>query len=253
MMAPSWGPGFGVATSGQGLRTSVLTMGDYIYVKFLLNSDTMTSSTPATIDFTAPTNYRVLRNILTSKHPFLQNEVAKEAAAHPPQVSTVVRWLQAHQHVIRRKTDGRYEVAQPASLVIAVFPYQRVMDRTLVGTVKVRSTPEDVCQLLTREGATLCLESALSVHSEFFRPDRVAVYHSKPKKLLKQIAPNEGGLLPVSVYEPDIPLEGDVEEPDSDSPFRRTARFRTLVDLVCDNRAYAAKDLFWTLWGVRFG
>ena len=228
-------------------------MGGYIYVKFILNSDTMTSSTPATINFTAPTNYRVLRSILTSKHPFLQNEVAKEAAAHPPQVSTVVRWLQAHQHVIRRKTDGRYEVAQPASLAVAVFPYQRIMNRALVGAVKVRSTPEEVSQLLTREGATLCLESALSVHSEFFRPDRVAVYHSKPKKLLEQIAPNEGGMLPVAVYEPDIPLEGDVEEPDSDSPFRRTAQFRTLVDLVCDNRAYAAKDLFWTLWGVRFG
>ena len=252
-MAPSRGPDIGVAKSVADHPTLVRTTGGYIYIKHLLNPELMTSSTPATIDFTAPTNYRVLRNILTSKHPFLQNEVAKEAAAHPPQVSTVVRWLQAHQHVIRRKTDGRYEVAQPASLVVAVFPYQRVMDRTLVGTVKVRSTPEEVSQLLTREGATLCLESALSVHSEFFRPDRVAVYHSKPKKLLEQIAPNEGGMLPVSVYEPDIPLEGDVEEPDSDSPFRRTAQFRTLVDLVCDNRAYAAKDLFWTLWGVRFG
>ena len=252
-MTPSRGPDIGVAKSGADHPTLVRTTGDYIYIKHLLNPEPMTSSTPATIDFTAPTNYRVLRNILASKHPFLQNEVAKEAAAHPPQVSTVVRWLQAHQHVIRRKTDGRYEVAQPASLVVAVFPYQRVMDRTLVGTVKVRSTPEEVSQLLTREGATLCLDSALSVHSEFFRPDRVAVYHSKPKKLLEQIAPNEGGMLPVAVYEPDSPLEGDVEEPDSDSLFRRTARFRTLVDLVCDNRAYAAKDLFWTLWGVRFG
>ena len=228
-------------------------MDEYISVKCLLNYSLMASSTPATIDFTAPTNYRVLRNILTSKHPFLQIEVAKEAVAHPPQVSTVVRWLHEHQHVIRRKIEGRYEVTQPSSLVVAVFPYQRVMNRTLVGTVNVRSAPDEVCQLLTREGATLCLESALSVHSEFFRPDRVAAYHPKPKWLLKQIAPNEGGMLPISVYEPDIPLEGDVEEPDSDSPFRRTTPFRTLVDLVCDNRAYAAKDLFWTLWGVRFG
>lgn len=213
----------------------------------------MTLPSPARIDFTAPGNYRVLRTVLTSNRPFLQREVAKTAGTHPQQVSTVVRWLQEHQHVTRRGSDGRYEVAQPASLVVAVFPYQRVMARSLVGTVNVRSSTEEVSRILTREGGTLCLESALTVHSEFYRPDRVAVYHPRPRKLLEKITVNEGGLLPVSVYEPDIPVKGDVEEPDATSPLRRTARFRTLVDLVCDNRAYAAKDLFWSLWGVRFG
>lgn len=237
-----------VATASGVVSTCV----PFIYVKCLLNYTAMSSQAPARLDLTAPVNYRVVRAILTSKQPFLQSEIARSSEAHPPQVSTLVRWLESHQHVVRRESDGRYEVAQPSTLVLAMFPYQRVMSRSLLGTVKVRSTMEEVSRLLTQEGATLCLESALTVHSGFFRPDRVAVYHPAPEKLLAKLSPNEGGLLPISVYRADIPLEGDVEEPDKVSPFRRTGPFRTLVDLVCDDRAYAAKDLFSTLWGVRF-
>ena len=213
----------------------------------------MIKSIPGRINPTAPVNYRIVRAILTAKEPFLQTEIAGAAGAHTSQVSGVIRWLEAHQHVQRRKSDGRYETTQPASLVLAVFPYQRVMARALVGTIKVGSDESEVRRLLGREGATLCLESALLAYSEYFRPDRIAAYHPHPRKLLAGLAPSEGGVLPVAVYEPDIPLEGDVDVPDPVSPLRRTGRFRTLIDLVCDNRAYAAKDLFAELWGVRIG
>lgn len=213
----------------------------------------MSARTPSRINLTAPTNYRILQVILTSKEPFLQRDVANMAHAQPTQVSRIVRWLETHEHVTRRKEDGLYEVTAPASLVIALMPYQRKMSDSLAGTVKVREELDKVAGLLVKEGATLCLESALSVYSEYFRPDRLAVYHPDPKGLLSRLAPNEGGFLPVSVYMADIPLEGDVEGPDSKSPLRRTTKFRTLVDLLCDNRAYAAKDLFLSLWGVRFG
>jgi hypothetical protein len=213
----------------------------------------MIESLPSRIDPTAPVNYRILRAILTAKKPFLQTEIARAAGAYASQVSGVVRWLEARQHIVRHTSDGKYETAQPATLILAVFPYQRPMNRALAGTIKVGKDRNEVSRVLTKEGATLCLESALSVYSEFFRPERVAVYHPRPRELLAGLAPNEGGLLPVAVYEPDIPLDGDVQEPDTASPLRRTGKFRTLVDLVCDNRAYAARDLFAELWGVRIG
>ncbi len=144
-------------------------------------------------------------------------------------------------------------MAQPAGLVLAMFPYQRVMSQTLEGTVKVRGSMDEIGTLLSREGATLCLESALAQYSGFFRPDRLAVYHRTPKKLISNIGQRDGGLLSVQVYRIDIPLEGDQEGPDKIIQVRRTTRFRTLVDLVCDNRAYAAKDLFAELWGVQIG
>ncbi|MDA4131738.1 MAG: MarR family transcriptional regulator [Thaumarchaeota archaeon] len=202
---------------------------------------------------TAPVHYRILRYILTSKEPFLQTDVAEATGAARGQVSRLVRWLEAHHHVVRRQSDGRFEVAQPSSLILAMFPYQRVMSQALVGTTKVPGSMEDAARILSRAGATLCLESALAQYSEYFRADRVAAYHPDPKKLLGELAPNEGGLLAVHVYRIDIPLDGDQEGPDKKNPLRRTSRYRTLLDLVCDNRAYAAKDLFQQLWGVQFG
>lgn len=188
---------------------------------------------------------------MTARSPFLQTQLATETAASIGQVNTVVKWLETRQHLVRRKEDGRYEVTQPAALVTAMFPYQRIMSRALVRTVKVDKGVDEVAKVLTREGATLCLESALTLYSGFFRADRVAVYHPKPRELIAGILPNEGGLLPVSVYDIDIPLAGDLVEPDKKIPVRRTSRFRTLIDLVCDNRAYAAKDIFAELWGVK--
>ncbi len=211
----------------------------------------MIKSTPARIDATAPVNYRIVREILTVKQPFLQTEIAAAAGAQPSQVSRLVRWLEDHHHIVRRKSDGRFEVTQPTSLILALFPYQRVMSRALAGTTKVRAGMDQAAQILTGEGATLCLESALAQYSDYFRPDRVAVYHPTPKKLLSRLTPNDVGILSVSVYQADIPLEGDQEGPDQKSSLRRTSRFRTVVDLVCDNRAYAARDLFMELWGVR--
>lgn len=213
----------------------------------------MIESTPRHLDLTRKVNYRILRAILTSKEPFAQIELSESTHAAPSQVNRLVRWLEVHEHVQRRKEDGRYEVRQPASLVLAIFPYQRVMSRALRGTVKVRGEMESVTRTLSDNGATLCLETALAQYSNYFRADRIAVYHPNPRSLLSGLVPSEGGLVLVTVYEVDIPLEGDQVEPDAKNPLRRTSQYRTLIDLVCDNRTYAAKDLFSELWGVRLG
>jgi hypothetical protein len=211
----------------------------------------MTESIPGRIDLTAPANYRILRTVLTADKPFTQLEIARATDTAPSHVSTVVRWLELHQHVVRRKKDARYEVSQPAGLIVSMLPYQRVMSRALVGTVKVPGSPKSVREWLSKEGATLCLESALEQYSGFFRGDRIAVYHPKPRALLAKLSSGGEGLLPVAVYETDIPLEGDQVHRNDAGEVERTSKFRTVVDLVCDNRAYAARDLFTDLWGVR--
>ncbi len=211
----------------------------------------MFESTPDRIAVTAPVNYRIVRAVLTAKQPFLQSELAEAAAARASQVSRLVRWLVEHHHVLRRRFDGRYVVTQPAGLVLALFPYQRVMSKALAGTAKVRGGAGEAVRALGRSGATLCLESALAQYSDYFRSGRVAVYHPEPAKLLSQLTVDEGGALPVEVYGIDLPLEGDQAGPDREGTVRRTTRFRTLVDLVCDDRTYVAKDLFADLWGVR--
>lgn len=199
---------------------------------------------PATIlSATAPTNYRLLRTALTRKQPFLQSELAKEANASLSQANRVVQWLANRRHV-ERLPDGRYRLRGAAGLVTSVFPYQRAMGDALAALLTVRGSKKDVTEALVHAGGVLCLESALEAYSQFFRADRVCAYHTDPEQLVAQLSPHEGGVLPVNVYVADLPLEGDVEEG------RRTTRFRTVVDLACDGKLYAAKELLEELWGV---
>ncbi|MBI4393540.1 MAG: hypothetical protein HY556_07065 [Euryarchaeota archaeon] len=192
---------------------------------------------------TTPAAYRTLRAALTTREPFRQSDLAQLAGVSVSQAHRVVRWLAARQHV-ERLPDGRYHVRGAAAVVNAVFPYQRTMSQNLAASVTVRAGKKDALDGLVRAGAILCMESALEEYSQFFRADRVCVYHSDPERLVLDLAPSQGGILPVQIYVPDIPLNGDLDEN------RRTTKFRTIVDLACDGRVYAAKELLEELWGV---
>lgn len=110
----------------------------------------------------------------------------------------------------------------------------------------VHATPEQVKEALVREGGTLCLDSALEAYSSYFRPGRVCAYTTESPRIVDGLRPAMGGLLPVHLYEPDLPLDDDTED-------GHTKRFRTLLDLICDGKTYAAKDLFQQLWGIEVG
>lgn len=191
----------------------------------------------------SPVNYRILRAVLTSKSPFTQLEIAEISRASAPQTSRIIRWL-TQNNGVTRISNGRYQVRAPASIVTSLFPYQRSMKDAGTAVVDVRGSAAQITELLVSEGGVLCLESALSEYSEYYRPARICAYHISPKGVLKSLRPRAGGIVPVHLFFPDIPLEGDVEMS------RRTTRYRTLVDLVCDGNAYAAKDLFEQLWGI---
>jgi len=191
----------------------------------------------------SPQTYRIIRAILTSEKPFLQIEIVQRAGASPSQVSRVVRWL-LDRHHLERLPDARYQRRNAIGVITAAISYQRSMNESLVGTIRIRATKENAKKAVVRAGGILCLESALEEYSNFFRADRVCTYHDQPEKLIEQLIPLEGGILPVSVYLPDISLEGDIEKK------KRTTKFRTVVDLTCDNKLYTAKDLLEELWGV---
>lgn len=192
---------------------------------------------------TTPVNYRLLREALTADEGFTQTELAERADASLAQANRMVQWLMDKRHA-ERGSDGLYRVKGAAGLVSSLLPYQRSMGDALVREVNVRAPKDEVEEVLVDEGGVLCLESALEEQSEFFRGDRVCAYHEDPAGLADGLRPSQGGVLPVAIYKPDIPLRGDVEEG------RRTTRFRTVVDMACDGKLYAAKDLVQDLWGV---
>jgi hypothetical protein len=137
--------------------------------------------------------------------------------------------------------------------VASALPYQRVMADCLHSVTRVRATPEQIAERICQASGVLCLETALASYSRFFRPDRVAAYHPEPEKLEASLRADEGGLLPVALYTPDLPLEGDVVELPGNPNLRGTSKFRTVLDLSCDGKVYAAKEVLEELWGVVIG
>ena len=188
--------------------------------------------------------YRIIRAALGSKEPFFQIDISKAANASPSQVSRVLRWMMGRQHA-DRLPDGRYRVRNAIGIIASAIPYQRSMKDARFGVVFVRGKKKEVVEALIRAGGILCLESALEEYSQSFRADRICIYHQEPGELMDKHVVEEGGILPVSMYLPDLPLKGDVEQK------RRTSRFRTVIDLACDGRIYAAKDIVEELWGIR--
>lgn len=192
---------------------------------------------------TSPVSYSILRAMLTSTRPFRQKEIADRVNASAPQVSRVLHWLLDRGYA-ERQPDGRYRVRSAVTIVGSAIPFQRSMSSSLIASFRLRGNKEEIKEWLVNEGAILCLESALEEYSQYFRSERVCVYHRNPEKLLKIVEELEGGIIQVNVYYPDISLTNDVEK------WRRTTKFRTVVDLACDGRIYTAKDLIKNLWGV---
>jgi len=188
-----------------------------------------------------PQTYAILREFLTAPAPSTQLELSKQSKSSPSQVSRIINKLIATGYA-ERQQDGRYRVlAAPAILTHLAF--QRPMSKLTSNTLMIRATPHEAKEALVREGCTLAMDSALETYSAYFRSDRVCAYTTEAPRIMEGLRSSAGGLLKVQLYEPDLPLEGDVEG-------GHTTRFRTLFDLVCDGRAYAGKDLFEQLWGV---
>ncbi len=192
---------------------------------------------------TSPTTYRIVRAVLLSREPFRQVDIATQAAASPGQVSQVVRRLVDLGH-IKRQTNALYRVQETATIPLSILPFQRRMQDAHAGRLLVRAGRESTRDALVDAGGILCLESALEEVSGHFRADRVCAYHADPAALLAELSPNQGGTLPIDIYTADLPLRGDIEAG------RRTTKWRTLVDLACDGKTYAAKDLLFDLWGI---
>ncbi len=198
---------------------------------------------PSTTSITSPVNYRLVREALLAEDPFTQTELAERAEASVSQANRMVQWLVDKRHA-ERGPDGRYRTKGALGLLTSVFPYQRTMSDACSVELRVRGTKDEVKDSLVEAGGIVCLESAAEEYGEFFRSDRVCIYHETPNEIAEGLKPHEGGALPVAIYRLDIPLVGDIEQG------RRTTPFRTVVDLTCDGKLYAAKDLIKELWGV---
>ena len=193
------------------------------------------------MNITSKVTYQIIREILLSKG-FTQMQIKTKTGYSKGQISKVVNWLITRNFVEKR--DSTYYLLDPAGLISA-FPLFRNMKELLIYRIPLRGEKEKILQHLPKD-SILCLESALETYSQYFRSSRICIYHTQPPKIKQLFKPYTGGILDLEVYQPDLDIQKDVKQ-------GVTSKLRTVIDMTCDGKTYAAKDLFEQLWGITLG
>jgi len=194
---------------------------------------------------TSKKTYKAIYYIL-EKREFTQLQTAKSTSTSLGQVNKVVQWLVRKNFVEKRRNN--YYLKDPSGLV-ALFALERDVDSLLVRKIQTSTPQKKLIESLGKKHA-LCLDSALSLYSNYYRSNRVCVYAESEKELLEienAISSKNSGFVEVCVFKPDIKPEISKV-----GKLKATQKLRTLIDLVSDNKTFYAKDLFKQLWKVEF-
>jgi len=232
------------------------------------------------MDPTAPTTYRILVAILTRKESS-QRELVRDLGVSLGQANKVFRWLEENNFVERgpsanRKARGRahetYVLTNPTGLlrVISVFrPLSRFRQFTLALDVR----KDRLLENLRKRLVVFCLGTALERYSRFYRADEVTFYAlsreglNGTEALRRDLASEREGISRVTCYllstkthgrrasgplKPAQVLKAVVDFGVADKTPKGyfTTKVQTVVDLFCDGKAFAAKDLLKDLWGI---
>ena len=175
--------------------------------------------------------YKVVRAILTEKK-FKQIQISEKEKVTFSLVNRTVNWMVSLGYVGKRK--GYYELISPGA-VFNVFPLYRQLKPT--ATFNVEVPPEEAMKML-RGRAALCLTSALGFYSDYYRDPAIYAY-ALDKKVLKDLHDLPEGGTRIEIYEEDLNPDDFIKEKGQ----MVTNKTRTIIDLYCANKAYAAEWL----------
>lgn len=186
---------------------------------------------------TSKETYKIVRAILELKK-FTQYALSKETGVTFSLVNRVVNWFVSRGFVARR--TGHYELISPGA-VFALFSLYRKIKPVMMFDVNLSS--KEVLALLKSKGV-LCLTSALSFYDDYYRDPAVYLY-IKDEKLLEELKRLPKGYTHIEVFKEDLNI--------SDFEKKRgqlvTNKIRTVIDLFCAGKAYAAERLVKKEWG----
>ncbi|MFQ5839019.1 MAG: hypothetical protein ACE5HJ_09625 [Thermoplasmata archaeon] len=232
------------------------------------------------MDPTAPKTYLILLNAL-ARREFSQRELARDLQFSVGHINRVVRWLEENHFVERglgrnRNLPGRtrevYSLVNPTGMLRAVSLF-RPMRQLRRFSLTLDSRKEKVISDLARRQIVFCLGTALERFSEFYRPDEISFYalaehdSDSPEAVRRDLSAWGEGITRVSCYALESRLHGRRrEEPakavelfdylESAGFLERsgsglfTTKVQTVIDLFCDGKAFATRDLLRELWGV---
>ncbi len=185
---------------------------------------------------TSKETYKIIRAMLEMKK-FTQYEISKKENVTFSLVNKVVNWFVSRGYVARRQ--GNYEVITPAA-IFNLFPLYRTMKP--YATFDVNLPRKEALEMIKGKGI-LCLTSALSYYDSYYRDPAIYAY-VKDEKLVDELKRARKGLTRVELFEEDLNADDTIKK----NGQLITSKARTVIDLFCANRAYAAEMLIKREW-----
>jgi len=232
------------------------------------------------MDPTAPTTYRILLAILARKESS-QRELVRDLGVSLGQAHAVFRWLEENGFVERSRSADRHAIGRaqetylltnPTGLLRAISIF-RPLSHLRQFSVSVDVRKDRLLKGLQNRSVVFCLGTALERYSRFYRADEVTFYALSrggpdgTESLRRDLVGEREGISRVTCYllptkthgrratEPRQParilealMSSGIAEKTSKGYF--TTKVQTVVDLFCDAKAFAARDLLKDLWGV---
>lgn len=186
---------------------------------------------------TSKETYKVVRRMLFLKK-FKQYRLSKDTGVTFSLVNRIVNWFVSRGYVAKR--TGHYELISPTG-VFSLFPIYRKMKPVAVFDVNL---PQKELLALIKGKGTLCLASALSFYDDYYRGPAGHIY-LKDERLLEDLKRLPKGYMHIEVFNEDLNAS-DFEKHNGQLV---TNKVRTVVDLFCAGKAYAAERLIKREWG----
>lgn len=185
---------------------------------------------------TSKQTFRVVKAMLELGR-FKQYEISKKEGVTFSVVNRVVNWFVYQGLVAKRK--GYYELVSPAG-ILNLFPLDRRM--APARAIDVELKPREVLEKLKDKGV-LCLTSALPYYDNYFRDPSIHVY-LEDHGLINEFRSARPGYTKIFTYDQDLPVNNAVKHGGQ----LVTDEVRTIIDLFCSNKSYAAERLVKRKW-----
>lgn len=196
------------------------------------------------LDLKSVQTFKVISAVLRLKS-FSQKEICKLTGVSKGWVSFIVNWLEEHKYI--QINQPKYVLVNAGAL-IALFPLFRKMKKTL--SVSIKGNRNKVLKALRKQkDVVFCLTTALQKYSDYYQDPSIHFY-SNDSKLLNELATEPKGLMQVNAYAIDLPLDQDIIKK---KDLKFTNEVRTIIDLFCDEKAFAVKELIEKKYGGRVG
>ena len=148
-----------------------------------------------------------------------------------------MNWFVSCGYVAKRK--GYYEIVAAAA-TFSLFPLYRKMKP--YAAFDINLSKEEVLEIIKGKGA-LCLTSALFYYDSYYRDPAIHVYLND-NKIIEELKHYPKGFTHIEIYREDLNSNDFIKK----NYHLVTDKIRTIIDLFCASKAYAAERLIKKEW-----